>query len=69
MRRMVRIQIQVPSDVAERLRELSKENRSSIAGIVRRAVNEAMLRPGMTPLRKERWERSLSAVGRFGPRA
>jgi hypothetical protein len=62
---MVRIQIQLPSDQVNRLRELAKENRTSIAGVVRKSVTDALLKPAVTPLRRDRWERSLGAVGRF----
>jgi hypothetical protein len=65
MARMVRIQIQLPSDQVGRLRELAKQNRTSIAGFVRKSVTEALLRPAATPLRRDRWQRSLAAIGRF----
>jgi hypothetical protein len=62
---MVRIQIQLPVDQVNRLRELAKENRTSIAGMVRKSVTDALLRPALAPLRRDRWERSLGALGRF----
>ena len=65
MKRMERIQIQLPADVIDRLRELARQNRTSIAGIVRRAVGDTLVNPTTAPLRRERWQRSLSAVGRF----
>ena len=62
---MQRIQIQLPADVVERLRELSRRNRTSISRIVRGAVGDTLVNPVTAPLRRERWERSVSAVGRF----
>jgi hypothetical protein len=47
------------------LRELAKENRTSIAGMVRKSVTDALLRPSVAPLRRDRWERSVAAIGRF----
>jgi hypothetical protein len=65
MARMVRIQIQLPSDQVSRLREIARENHTSIAGMVRKSVTDALQRPTITPLRRDRWERSVGAIGRF----
>ena len=65
MKRMKRIQVQLPADVVERLRALSQQNRTSISRIVRSAVGDTLVNPVTAPLRRERWQRSLSAVGRF----
>jgi predicted transcriptional regulator len=65
MARMVRIQVQLSSDQVKRLRELAKENRTSVAGMVRKSVTDALLRPAITPLRRDRWQRSVAAIGRF----
>lgn len=63
---MQRVQIQLTSEQADRLRELARRRRLSTAAVVREAVDSALrdLAAGMTS--RERWQRSRGAVGRFG---
>ena len=63
---MERLQIQLTTEQAQRLRERAKQRRMSAAAVVREAV-DAMLRDlSGGPSDAERWQRSRAAVGRFG---
>lgn len=63
---MERLQIQLTSEQADRLRERARQRRLSTAAVVREVVDAALrdLAGGMSI--QERWQRSRSAVGRFG---
>jgi predicted DNA-binding protein len=62
---MQRVQIQLTSEQADRLRERARQRRLSTAAVVREAVDSALrdLAGGMSS--QERWQRSRSVVGRF----
>jgi len=63
---MERLQIQLTSEQAQRLRERARQRRMSTAAVVREAV-DSMLRDLSGGLSSaERWQRSHGAVGRFG---
>jgi hypothetical protein len=51
--------------MAARLRELSKEGNLSIAALVRRAVESTISGADFTGNAGQRWERSVSVLGRF----
>ena len=62
---MERIQVQLTPAQADRLRELARQRRVSMAALIRQAVDHA-LQEGPYPLSpSEQWERSRSAVGRY----
>jgi hypothetical protein len=63
---MQRLQIQLTSEQAERLRERARQRRMSTAAVVREVVDSALrdLSGGLSST--ERWERSRAVVGRFG---
>jgi predicted DNA-binding protein len=62
---MQRLQIQLTSEQADRLRELARQRRQSTAAVVREAVDSALrdLAGGMS--NAERWRRSRGVVGKF----
>jgi len=63
---MERLQIQVTSAQADRLREQARQRGVSVAALVREAVDAAFrdaLRPSSPA---DRWTRSRAAVGRYG---
>ncbi len=61
---MVRTQIQLTKEQADRLRRLAAEQGRPVAELVREAV-EQLLRAHTEPSREERRQRALAAVGRF----
>jgi hypothetical protein len=66
MPRLIRVQVQLDPQMAARLRELSKEENLSIAALVRRAVDSTISGADFMADAGQRWERSLSVLGRFG---
>lgn len=62
---MERVQIQLTSEQAERLRQLARQRKLSTAAVVREAVDSVLrdLAGGMSS--QERWRRSRSVRGRF----
>jgi predicted transcriptional regulator len=65
MPRLIRVQVQLDPQMAARLRELSKEENLSIAALVRRAVDSTISGSDFMANTTQRWERSLSVLGRF----
>jgi hypothetical protein len=63
---MERLQIQVTSAQADRLREQAKQRGVSVAALVRDAVDAAFRNALLTPSPADRWARSRAAVGRYG---
>jgi hypothetical protein len=63
---MERMQIQLTSEQAERLRERARQRRMSTAAVVREAVDSALRDLSGVLSSEERWRRSRAAVGRFG---
>lgn len=61
---MIRTQIQVPEDQAERLRELAHRRGVSVAALVREALTR-FLETEPQPTRQERKQRILALAGRF----
>ena len=59
---MVRTQIQLHEDQASALKRLATERGTSMATLIREAVDELLARPGG---REERIRRALAAVGTF----
>ena len=62
---MERVQIQLTSEQADRLRERARQRRTSIAAVVRDAVDSTLrdLSAGLS--NEERWRRSRAVVGQF----
>jgi predicted DNA-binding protein len=62
---MERMQIQLTTEQAERLRDRARQRRKSTAAVVREAVDSALrdLSGGLSS--EERWRRSRAAVGQF----
>jgi hypothetical protein len=63
---MERIQIQVTSVQADRLREQAAQRGISIAALVREAIDAAFRDALRAPSQADRWKRSRAAVGRYG---
>jgi Ribbon-helix-helix protein, copG family len=63
--RLIRVQVQLDPQMAARLRELSKEENLSIAALIRRAVDTSIAGTNIGANAHQRWERSLSVLGRF----
>lgn len=62
---MERLQIQVTTAQAGRLRERAKQRGVSIATLVREAVDAAFRDALWVPSPADRWQRSRAAVGRY----
>jgi ribbon-helix-helix CopG family protein len=62
---MQRVQIQLTSEQADRLRERARQRRLSTAAIVREAVDSALRDLAGTMTNQERWQRSRSVVGKY----
>lgn len=61
---MVRTQIQLTEEQAERLRDLAHERDTSMAALVREAVDRLLAgTPHLT--RRERMDRALAAAGKY----
>lgn len=58
---MIRTQIQLTEEQAERLRRLSAESGKSLAALIREAVDRLVA----ISEREERWERALAVVGKY----
>jgi len=63
---MERLQIQLTSAQADRLREQARQRGVPVAALVREAVDAAFRDALRTPSLADRWARSRAAVGRFG---
>jgi hypothetical protein len=63
---MERLQIQMTSAQADRLREQARQRGVSVAALVREAVDAAFRDALRIPSPAERWMRSRAAVGRYG---
>jgi len=63
---MERMQIQLTSEQAEKLRERARQRRMSTAAVVREAVDAALRDLAGVQGVEDRWKRSRAAVGRFG---
>ena len=62
---MIRMQIQFTPEEAERLRQRSQARGMSIAGYVRRAVDDALENDPAPPSKRELRLRTLSVVGKY----
>lgn len=62
---MERTQISLTSEQAERLRRVARKRHSSMAALIREAV-EQYVPDEETPTRDELWDRAMAAVGAFG---
>lgn len=58
---MIRTQIQLEEQQAEMLRRLAREKGVSLAELIRRAIDESLLRQGGG---EARYRRALSAIGK-----
>jgi hypothetical protein len=63
---MERLQIQLTSEQAHRLRDRARQRRMSTAAVVREAVDSALRDLSGGSSSGARWQRSRAAVGRFG---
>jgi gamma-glutamyl:cysteine ligase YbdK (ATP-grasp superfamily) len=63
---MERLQIQLTSEQAHRLRERARQQKMSTAAVVREAVDSALRDLSGGSSGGTRWQRSRAAVGRFG---
>jgi hypothetical protein len=63
---MERVQIQLTSAQANRLREQARQRGISVAALVREAVDVAFRDALQAPSMEQRWRRSRAAVGRYG---
>ena len=61
---MIRTQIQLTDQQAERLAQMAHERHVSVAAIVREAVDLFMA--AASPSRRELWLRAEESVGRYG---
>jgi predicted transcriptional regulator len=61
---MERTQISLTTEQAQRLRRIARKRRSSVAALIREAV-EQYVPDEDTPTRDELWDRAMSAVGAF----
>ena len=61
---MERTQISLTTEQAERLRRVARKRHSSMAALIREAV-EQYVPDEETPTRDERWDRAMVAVGAF----
>ena len=61
---MVRTQIQLTKDQAEKLKRLARSRHLSMAGLIRQAVDSLIKSGGATDM-EERRQRALDIVGRF----
>lgn len=61
---MVRTQIQLSESEAEAVKQLARERSSSMAAVIRDAVDQYVERESGAPL-SQRWRRSVAAVGGF----
>lgn len=61
---MERTQISLTSEQAERLRRVARKRHSSMAALIREAV-EQYVPDEETPTRDELWDRAMSAVGAY----
>lgn len=59
---MIRVQVQLTEEQAEALRRQAAQRRTSVARLVRDAV-DASLREGRS---SAQWDRALAVLGRFG---
>jgi Ribbon-helix-helix protein, copG family len=63
---MERLQIQLTSEQADRLRERARQRRMSASAVVREAVDSALRDVSTVLSSEERWRRSRAVAGRFG---
>ena len=63
---MQRLQIQLTSEQADRLRDRARRRKMSTAAVVREIVDAALRDLSEGSSTQERWRRSVAAVGRFG---
>jgi len=63
---MERLQIQLTSEQAHRLRERARQRRTSAAAVVREALDSALRDLSWGLSNGERWQRSRAVLGRFG---
>lgn len=61
---MERTQISLTTEQAERLRRIARKRRSSMAALIREAV-ELYVPDEDTPTRDELWDRAMNAAGAF----
>lgn len=61
---MVRMQIQLSEEEAAAVRRLARERSTSIAAVIRAAVDDYVERES-GPSLDERWQRSLASLGGF----
>ncbi len=62
---MVRTQIQLTEEQAERLKRLAGERRRSMADLIREAVDDLLEDQSRGATRRERLERAARSFGRF----
>jgi Arc/MetJ-type ribon-helix-helix transcriptional regulator len=61
---MIRTQIQLTEDQAEKLQRLAKERGISMASVIRKAVDETLAKE-LKPTEMERRQRALKVAGAF----
>ena len=61
---MIRTQIQLTEDQAEKLQRLAKERGISMASVIRKAVDETLAKE-LRPTEMERRQRALKVAGAF----
>lgn len=62
---MVRTQIQLTEEQAERIKRIAADRQTSMAEVIRDSIDRTLASPGAAVPRQERVRRAMEAAGRF----